>query len=136
MFDDCGYWCIKRDNKDLVSLFNRNKLVCCVTASQFTQNGFRVIYVLLGNHNICHIICDMWHTYIYITIKKGYFGTGANIRSGQEIPCLWYYARGLILDPGHKWTKCSTPPGSSLLYIGNLRNPSCWSESEYFYRHT
>ena len=29
----------------------------------------------------------------------------------------------------------STPPGSSLLYIGNLRNPSCWSECEYFYRH-
>ena len=29
----------------------------------------------------------------------------------------------------------STPPGSSLLYIENLRNPSCWSECEYFYRH-
>ena len=30
----------------------------------------------------------------------------------------------------------STPPGSSLLCLGNLRNPSCWSEYEYFYRHS
>ena len=40
-----------------------------------------------------------------------------------------------VLDPGHKWKKCSTPPGSSLQYIEDLRNPSCWSESEYFYQH-